>query len=136
MKKYGIIIFLFLFLGYGMFEGKKILSGPSLTITQPQNGQSFTNQNNEISGSVSNASFIRLNDRQIFVDKNGVFREPLTLLSGYNIIRIEVEDKFGKKVQKELKVFLYPEGFEKILKSPSSTPTIASSTEATTTISN
>lgn len=131
MKKYGIIVFLVLFLGYAIFEAKKLLSGPSLTILEPKNGQSFTTQNNTIRGTVSNASFIKLNDRQIFVDKNGIFEEPLTLLSGYNILRVEVEDKFGKKVQKELKLFLYGDGFKKAL-----TPSTSSTTLATTTISN
>ncbi len=136
MKKYGIVIFLVLFLGYGLFEIKKLVFGPTLSITSPQNGESFREQTVLITGATSNVSFIRLNDRQIFVDKKGVFREPLTLLSGYNIVRVEVEDRFGKKVTKELKLFLYPEGFQKALKNSSSTPSTASSTQASTTISN
>lgn len=47
-----------------------------------------------IKGKAKNATSLKLNGREIFIDKAGYFNETIALLSGYNIITIEAEDKF------------------------------------------
>lgn len=150
VKKYAFISFLLLFCVYGGFEGYKIVRGPSININSPVDGESFTEQGIILSGSAKNIAFIRLNSRQIFVNKENQFQEKLILLAGYNIIEVEAEDRFGKKVQKKLRLYLDPKAYlplkeapkeNRIIEAPESpvtattTPTTSPS-NSTTTISN
>jgi hypothetical protein len=45
-----------------------------------------------------------LNDRQIFVDKDGTFNEELLLSPGYNVWTIQAKDKFGRIVTKKIEL--------------------------------
>jgi hypothetical protein len=58
----------------------------------------------EIKGNAKNANHISLNGREIFIDKDGSFSEPLALLPGLSIVTINAEDKFGKTKEKKFEV--------------------------------
>jgi hypothetical protein len=53
-----------------------------------------------------NASELTIDDRAVETDQDGNFKEPLILLSGYNIITIKADDKFGKHLEKKYRVVL------------------------------
>lgn len=57
-----------------------------------------------IKGKAKNATFISLNGREIFIDKNGVFSEPIALIPGFSVITIDTQDKFGKSKEKKFQV--------------------------------
>lgn len=95
----GIVI-----LGYGYFEARNLISGPEITITAPVNGSEVGNPLVEITGTAENIAFISLNDRQIFIDEEGNFKEPYLLSLGYNIVRINAKDKFGRGTQKIIEI--------------------------------
>lgn len=99
-----IAFFVLIIVGYGLFQSKKILNGPSITITSPTSGDVVTKSDIDISGQAKNISAISLNDRPIFIDESGNFSEKLMLYPGYNIIRIRAEDKFGSSVEKNLEL--------------------------------
>ena len=51
----------------------------------------------------------RLNDdseerREINIDKNGNFSEPIVLIPGLSVITIDTQDKFGKDKEKKFQV--------------------------------
>jgi hypothetical protein len=105
--KIGLFIFLGLaILGYTIFQSQKIISGPVINILSPQNGSTLNEELILIEGMTKNISHINLNDRQIFTDKNGYFAEKFLLSPGYNVIKIDAEDKFNKKEQKILELIL------------------------------
>lgn len=58
----------------------------------------------EIKGNAKNANHLSLNGREIFIDKDGSFSEPLALLPGLSIVTINAEDKFGKTKEKKFEV--------------------------------
>ena len=99
-----------LVVGYAYLKTKDYIAGPQITITSPLNGSSVSNSLIEIVGTAKNISFISLNDRPIFIDESGNFKERLLLYSGYNIMSVKAEDRYKRKVEKNLEVILLEQG--------------------------
>lgn len=59
----------------------------------------------EVKGESPAATYVSLNGREIFIDKNGKFSELISLLPGYQIITLHAKDKFGNQVEKEIEVY-------------------------------
>ena len=53
-----------------------------------------------VAGTATNIARISLDDRQIFVDKQGNFSEKLLVPPGYTIIKLAAQDKFGRTTEK------------------------------------
>ena len=83
--------------GYGLFEARNLLTGPVITVLTPQNGSKQITPLVEVAGVVKNVSDISLNDRPITMDMSGNFSEKVLLAPGYNILKLTVADKFGRK---------------------------------------
>ena len=110
-KNFGIIlaiVFFSLFVLYGGFEVAKVALGPSLVITSPKDIDTVQDPVLTVSGKVKRAAYISINDRQIFADEKGSFRDRLLLLSGYNIISVKVKDRFGKEVSHQMSIYYSP----------------------------
>lgn len=97
-----ILIFLLSASWYIYFQAEDLIRGPILTVTVPENGTSVNNSLVEVEGRARNISRISMNDRQIFIDEEGVFKEKLLLSYGYNIITVSAEDKFGREIERKL----------------------------------
>jgi hypothetical protein len=91
-------------LGYTAYEIQKIISGPRITVLSPKNGIIISDPLVEISGIAENIKDISLNDRKIFIDEQGNFKEKLLLFYGYNVFVIKASDKFGKNTEKMIEV--------------------------------
>jgi len=103
----GLVIFILAALGIGAYtylQSREFLRGPQITITSPQNGETFESALVVIEGTAHNATAISLNDGAIFADSKGNFKEKLLLLPGYNILTVKAEDRFGKRVEKTLEL--------------------------------
>ncbi len=90
-----------LFIGYTLFEARRYLSGPSITIISPQDGDHFMHPFVTISGVIKNASFITLNGRRVFTDEEGRFTEALLLPMGYTVLVITAKDRFNREITVE-----------------------------------
>lgn len=99
-----ISIILLCFFSYTAYEIQKVVFGPKIHVLSPQNGSLVSNSYTEISGIAKNVKDITLNDRKIFVDEKGNFKEKLLLSYGYNTIVIRAIDKFGKVAEKIIEV--------------------------------
>ena len=73
-----------------------MMYGPRIIITEPFDGESFSNKLVTIHGTVANASLIHLNGRKIFTDARGAFAEDVLLQEGYNVISLSARDRFGR----------------------------------------
>ncbi len=93
-------------LGYSLFQAQKLITGPVIEIYSPQNGSTVNGALVEIEGRAYNISYLNLDDRPIFTDKNGYFKETLLLSPGFNIIKLDAHDKFKKYTEKQLKIIL------------------------------
>ena len=90
--------------GYTLYEIHKVVFGPKITILSPENGSLATSSEIEIIGTTKNIQDISMNDRKIFIDEQGNFKEEMLLSYGYNIITLKANDKFGKNTEKELEI--------------------------------
>lgn len=97
------IILLFIF-GYTGYEIQKMVFGPRIEILSPKNGALASSSLIQILGIAKNITNISLNDRKIFIDEQGNFREDLLLSYGYNTLTIKASDKFGRNTEKIIEV--------------------------------
>jgi hypothetical protein len=93
-------------IGYSYYQSRNLIKGPQISLTSPVVGTTVENPLVSIEGTAKNISFITLNDRQIFVDNEGTFKEELLLSPGYNIWQIAAKDKFGRIVNKKIELVL------------------------------
>ncbi len=141
IKKWLLIIFLSLFVIYSVYEFYNLILGPKIYLDAPKDGESFTKSLVEVKGSAKNVAFITLNGKPIFLDTNGKINEKLILFPGYNIMTIDAEDRFKRKTEKRLQLFLEGEmpKIENLNRATStekiSATSTASTTEATSTAS-
>ncbi len=98
---FGLIIII-----YSLFQAWKLITGPVIEIYTPQNGATYNQTMIELYGRALNTAYLNLDDRPIFTDKDGYFREKLLLSPGYNIIKLDATDKFKAYTQKTLEVIL------------------------------
>lgn len=92
--------------GYSLFQAQKLIRGPIIEISTPENGATYSQTLIQIDGRARNISYLNLNDRPIFTDKNGYFSEKLLLSPGYNIIKLDARDKFKNYTEKRLEIIL------------------------------
>lgn len=83
----GILVFVFI-LAYAFSGIKELILGPRLSILAPKNGALFDKELMAVRGEVKNIASLTLNDRPIFTDEKGVFKEKLLLYEGYNILKL------------------------------------------------
>jgi hypothetical protein len=106
IKRTILIVFGLVIVLYSGFQAQKIIVGPVIDIYTPENGATYNMALIEITGRAKNVSFINLNDRKIFTDTAGYFKEKLLLSPGYNILKLDARDKFGSYTEKRLELIL------------------------------
>ncbi len=105
--KIGLFVLLALvIIAYTGFQAQKLISGPIIDVYTPENGATYNQTLVEISGRAQNIAYINLDDRPIFTDKDGYFKEKILLSPGYNVIKLDATDKFKSHVEKRLAVIL------------------------------
>ena len=103
--KYFFLIFLgFIVVGYSLFSARHIIKGPTITVETPKNGELTKTSFVEIKGKSQNLNYITLNDRQIYIDDEGNFKEKLILYEGENTLKLYGKDKFGRETLQYLQV--------------------------------
>lgn len=96
------IIIVFVVVTYAIFNTRLLIKGPEIEIIDLVSGQKIEEDLVEIKGKVNDISFISLNDRQIFIDENKMFKEKILLTNKINNVKIYAENKFGKSDLKEI----------------------------------
>jgi hypothetical protein len=91
----GLAIGLLFVLGYVVFQARFLIVGPQITLTDTPAGLSNERQI-FLTGVAANISRIWLNDRPIFTDPNGNFKEALVLENGYTMATLRAEDRYGR----------------------------------------
>ena len=99
--KYSLIaLVVVIILSYAGYQAQKIVQGPKIIIESPINGTTVNQDLIEVKGVAQNIKKIQLNSREILQDESGNFKEKLLLSYGYNSLKIEGWDKFGRKTEK------------------------------------
>lgn len=102
-----LIVFLgvLVILGYGLFNARSLIMGPTLEIFSPTKDLETSENPINIKGQVKNATFVSLNEKPISVDTEGFFEEKLLLSAGFNTIQLKAKDRFKNEVVKNIKVY-------------------------------
>lgn len=106
IKTVSIIVLSAVVIGYSLFSARHLIEGPDIEIYSPTNGTSTPTALVEIVGNASNISYITMNDRPIFINEDGAFKERLLLSPGLNIIEMYARDKFTRETTEYLELVL------------------------------
>jgi hypothetical protein len=91
---------------YAGLKLKNVLLGPQIIINSPTSGSTYRTPLVNIKGQAKRIAKLYFNDRKIFTDNAGNFSESLLLANGYNILKFEAEDSFGRKISKNVELVL------------------------------
>ena len=91
-------------LSYGIYRTKDLVLGPLITINSPRNGEVVHQAEVRVEGTAKRIDAVSLNDRTIFIDEHGNFKDLLLLFYGANTITIKGQDKFGRKTLQTVEV--------------------------------
>lgn len=105
IRRFIVIFSVLLLVLYGLFNTRNLIMGPSIEIFEPTKDIEVLENTINIKGKVTNATFISLNEKPIFVDTEGLFEEKLLLSSGSNIIQIRARDRFKKEALKTINIY-------------------------------
>jgi hypothetical protein len=89
---------------YGGWRAYPLISGASITVYNPQDGDTVASTTFELSGQVSKVREITVQGRLIPIETDGHFREILMAQYPYTTIIITATDFYGKTVTKTLRV--------------------------------
>lgn len=91
----GIVVGTFI-IGLVLHNTHDVLFGARLSIQELRDGAVHTEAYVPISGKTRSPKRLTINDRPITITKDGYFNEAIILSEGYNRVRIELVDRFGK----------------------------------------
>jgi hypothetical protein len=92
--------------GYFFFQAQGVLFAPALEVFEPKNGDIFSTTRIVVSGTTGPDLNVVMKGVSTRSDSGGFFENTLNLFPGYNEIGIFVEDKFGSRTEKIVKVFI------------------------------
>jgi hypothetical protein len=105
IKRFVIILSVFLLVSYGLFNARNLIMGPTIEIFSPAKDMETEENVIIVNGRAKNITFISLNEKPISVDTQGLFEEKLLLSPGSNIIEIKARDRFKKEIKKVIKIY-------------------------------
>lgn len=101
-------IFFTIVLGYAGYQVTGLLRQPKLIIDEPSNGSTLTEKLVVIRGRAIGLSRVSIDREKIDLNENGAIESKLLLAEGYNIIKLEGEDRFGRIIKKNLQLIYRP----------------------------
>jgi hypothetical protein len=105
IKRFVIIISIVLLVSYGIFNARNLIMGPTVEIFSPTDNTEASSNVATVNGIAKNISFISINEKPIFVDKEGLFQEKLLLNPGSNTIQVKARDRFKKEIVKTINIY-------------------------------
>ena len=103
------VVFACLIVGYGVFRFQAYLSGPTINIVSPIDGETATSSVILLQGSVKDAISLEVDGNALSPNQDGSFEETLLLPSGLSILTIEAKDRFGARTEKIIHLYVNEE---------------------------
>ena len=100
------ILFIAIFVGYIFGQTKKIFLEPFVHIYYPPKELVTYDFVLEVKGETEKEAIVKINEKQIFLGKNGFFKESISLQKGINVIKISSTKKYSKENVKYRKVMV------------------------------
>lgn len=103
-------------LGYSLFAAKPYLSGPSLTIQTPREGETVSTATVSIYGKTERVSYLAINDLPVPLLEDGTFAVERAYPPGYTVFTVRARDRFGREEVRTIRflhTYNYPHGTQK-----------------------
>lgn len=95
VKYWLIAVITLLMVFFILFQARFLVTGPRIILLEipqgPQNERQVI-----IAGTAQNISRLWLNDRPIYTDTEGNFKEAIVLENGYTIATLRAQDRYGR----------------------------------------
>ncbi len=106
MTRYLIGVLLALLIGYGVFQARPLIVGPTLSISSPEEHAFFPEGVIPVRGVARNAATLTLNGALLLHDQKGNFSSTLTYPHGGSILTFVATDRFGRSVRATRTIFV------------------------------
>lgn len=103
-----IILGCLLIFSFVLFQARFLITGPRIVLIDPP-ASPGNERHVEIKGKAYNIARIWLNDRPIFTDAQGNFKEAIVLENGYTIATLRAEDRYGRTTRVIQELVYVPE---------------------------
>jgi len=103
------LVFLIL---YALFQARFLIVGPQIVLSY-EPGSIQNERQIYLEGTTYNISRLWLNDRQIYTDAQGSFKEALILENGYTVSTLRAEDRYGRSTDLSRSFMYTPASFIK-----------------------
>ncbi len=108
----GSLLLAGLAVSYIVFQARFLIAGPQISLVN----EAAILQNNRVvtlEGTAVNITHLWLNDRPIYTDEVGNFKEALVLENGYTIATLRAKDRYGRETR-VIRPYVYtPASFNK-----------------------
>jgi len=99
MNRLLILLAVAVLVGYGLFEARKLIEGPSISIISPKDGSATSSPLVIVEGTAQNISFLTINDAPAFTDESGKFVYRFSPPYGYTVVTVAATDRFGRRAK-------------------------------------
>jgi hypothetical protein len=90
------ILFLLLVIGYFYRQINFLIRPPHLEVSQPPADITVKQSIFEIAGRTDPSAYLTVNDKKVYIDKQGNFQAEIELSQGVNVISIQAKNRFDK----------------------------------------
>lgn len=87
---------LLLFLGYLLFQYRAAFFAPSLTVSEPKQGATVTDEV-MVKGKTDREATVLVNEKAVSLETDGSFSKKLILFPGDTTITVQAKNRFGKE---------------------------------------
>lgn len=102
MKRALIIGAILLIVGYGVFEARRLIEGPEISIQYPADGSATSSDIVTVMGYAQNVAFLTINDGPAYTDESGKFVYQFSPPPGISVVTVAAVDRFGRKASKSV----------------------------------
>jgi len=104
MTRLAILALCLVLVGYGLFEARRLIEGPVITITSPKNGSATSTDMVVVTGTAYNIAFLTINSEPANTDQSGRFSYLFSPPPGYTTITVAARDRFGRTTVRTIAV--------------------------------
>ena len=102
MNRLVIALLVVVVAGYGLFEARRIIEGPTIAILTPVDGSATSTSALSITGRAENISFLTINDKTAYTDEAGNFAVTVSPPPGLAVVTVAAKDRFGRSASKSV----------------------------------
>ncbi|MDB5225576.1 MAG: hypothetical protein JWL87_528 [Candidatus Adlerbacteria bacterium] len=106
MKRLLVGLAIALIAAYGLFEARRLITGPEVFIDSPASGSATSTSLITVTGRTRNISFLTINDKPYYTDEEGRFVYRYSPPVGYTVITVAATDRFGRRVSSSVSLNL------------------------------